>query len=69
MHAVAPMPTLTYAKADYHAPVAQRDLLPLANPLLAELSGGAQSRRRAGGAMAQCRRDRIGAPHAAAASC
>ena len=52
MHAVAPMPTLTYAKADYRAPVAQRDLLPLANALLAELSGGGQ---RSGGPAAPWR--------------
>ena len=52
MHAVAPMPTLTYAKSDYHTPVAQRDLLPLANALLAELSGGAPS---SDGAAAQWR--------------
>ncbi|HEX2943466.1 MAG TPA: Fe-S cluster-containing hydrogenase [Rhodopila sp.] len=40
LHAVAPVPTLTYAKADYHAPVAQRDLLPLAQALLADISTG-----------------------------
>ncbi len=34
MHAVAPSPTLTSAKADHHLPVAQRDLLPLARSLL-----------------------------------
>ena len=40
MSAVAPAPTLTYAKADYHLPVAQRDLLPLAQSLLAEITSG-----------------------------
>ncbi|WP_204848080.1 4Fe-4S dicluster domain-containing protein, partial [Rhodopila globiformis] len=40
MHAVAPVPSLTYAKADYHMPVAQRDLLPLAQSLLMQLNGG-----------------------------
>ena len=34
MHAVAPAPGLTYGKSDYHLPVAQRDLLPLAQSLL-----------------------------------
>jgi Fe-S-cluster-containing dehydrogenase component/anaerobic selenocysteine-containing dehydrogenase len=43
MHAVAPLPTLTYAKADFRTPVAQRELLSLASALLAELSGGGQS--------------------------
>ncbi len=41
MHAVAPTPTLTSAKAEHHRPVAQRDLLPLAQALLAQLEGGA----------------------------
>ena len=45
MHAVAPAPTLTFSKADYHLPVAQRDLLPLANALLAELGGGGQTQQ------------------------
>ena len=40
MHAVAPSPTLTSAKADHHLPVAQRDLLPLAHALLAKKTGG-----------------------------
>jgi molybdopterin-containing oxidoreductase family iron-sulfur binding subunit len=40
MHAVAPSPTLTSAKADYHLPVAQRDLPPLAHALLAKTKGG-----------------------------
>ncbi len=42
MHAVAPAPTLTYAKADHHLPVAQRELLPLSHALLAELRGDGQ---------------------------
>jgi molybdopterin-containing oxidoreductase family iron-sulfur binding subunit len=41
MHAVAPSPTLTSAKADYHLPVAQRDMLTLAHALLAKATGGA----------------------------
>ena len=45
MHAVAPAPTLTYAKADYHLPVAQSDLLPMARSLLAELMSGRQPRQ------------------------
>jgi len=45
MHAVAPAPTLTYAKADHHLPVAQSDLLPLARALLAELTSGGQPRQ------------------------
>lgn len=40
MHAVAPAPGLTFAKADYHLPVAQRDLLPLAHALLRDLTSG-----------------------------
>jgi molybdopterin-containing oxidoreductase family iron-sulfur binding subunit len=40
MHAVAPSPTLTSAKADYHVPVAQRDMLLLAHALLAKAKGG-----------------------------
>ncbi|HQT77274.1 MAG: hypothetical protein B7Z80_24815 [Rhodospirillales bacterium 20-64-7] len=43
LHAVAPVPTLTYAKADYHAPVAQRDLLPLAHALLADITAEQES--------------------------
>lgn len=40
MHAVAPSPTLTSAKADYHLTVAQHELLPLANALLTKRRGG-----------------------------
>ena len=40
MHAAAPSPTLTSAKADYHLPVAQQDLLPLAHALLDKAKGG-----------------------------
>jgi molybdopterin-containing oxidoreductase family iron-sulfur binding subunit len=39
MHGVAPTPTLTYAKADHHMPVAQRDLLSLAQSLLEPQDG------------------------------
>ena len=40
MHAVAPAPTLTYAKADHHHPVAPGDLLVLAQSLLDGDQGG-----------------------------
>ena len=50
MHAVAPVPSLTYVKADYHVPVAQRDLLPLAQSLLAALSPPTQGSAPAQGA-------------------
>ena len=43
MHAVAPTPSLTFSKADHHQPVAQRDLLPLAQALLAAVGNGGQS--------------------------
>ncbi|MBE7158666.1 MAG: molybdopterin oxidoreductase, partial [Rhodospirillales bacterium] len=41
MHAVAPTPTLTWAKADHHAPVAQRDMMTLAQAILADIRGNA----------------------------
>jgi molybdopterin-containing oxidoreductase family iron-sulfur binding subunit len=61
MHAVSPLPSLTAAKADYRATVAQRDLLPLAQALLAEVGGGSATgpltewRRRAAAALSAAR--------------
>ena len=60
MHAVAPMPTLTYAKADYHA--AHRATRPAAaGGIPARRTDRRQpGRRRTGHAMAQRGCDRIG---------